>query len=258
MTWPGTARCGRWRASPARPTGGRARGSPRRAWPARRGSARRPGQTRAGGADGRAVAGRTTAAARPATRPTTTPTVRPTRVAARTGLRDGRGMATTLVDLDDDLAAGRRSRDERLANGGWPCRPLMEVEVSLFLRVRPRSPTRCLAALASQGPTGPGAPTPRAPPWREGSGRQSAPVALQRPSAPTDRAGRGSAPPLNIEQVDGDGFTVVRCRTVLRVTWRGSAPITIDDFQSIVDEATRRSPAPARGPVPAATSHRGA
>ena len=44
---------------------------------------------------------------------------------------------------------------------------------------------------------------------------------------------------LNIEQVDGEGFTIVPdAGRLLRVTWRGSAPISIDDFQSIVDEAT--------------------
>jgi hypothetical protein len=44
---------------------------------------------------------------------------------------------------------------------------------------------------------------------------------------------------LNIDQVDEDGFSVVPdSRGILRVSWRGSAPITIDDFQSIVDEAT--------------------
>ena len=44
---------------------------------------------------------------------------------------------------------------------------------------------------------------------------------------------------LSIEQIDGEGFAIVPAAGgSLRVTWRGSAPISIDDFQSIVDEAT--------------------
>lgn len=44
---------------------------------------------------------------------------------------------------------------------------------------------------------------------------------------------------VNIEQVDQQGFTVVpEAGRLLRVTWQGSAPIAIDDLQSIIDEAT--------------------
>ena len=59
---------------------------------------------------------------------------------------------------------------------------------------------------------------------------------------------------VSIEHLDEDGFTVVPdSGALLRVTWRGSAPITIDDFQAIVDEATLeptstgRQPRPGRG-----------
>ena len=59
---------------------------------------------------------------------------------------------------------------------------------------------------------------------------------------------------LNIEQVDEAGFTVVPgAGPLLRVTWQGSAPITIDDFQSIVDEATEE--VTSTGPQPRPGGH---
>jgi len=65
---------------------------------------------------------------------------------------------------------------------------------------------------------------------------------------------------VDIEQVDRDGFTILPdSGRLLRVTWRGSAPITLDDFQSIVDEATAeptstgRQPRPGGAPVPRVT-----
>jgi hypothetical protein len=66
---------------------------------------------------------------------------------------------------------------------------------------------------------------------------------------------------VNMDHVDQDGFTVVPgSGRQLRVTWQGSAPIAIDDLQSIVDEATAEhtstgpQPWPIRpGPVPKVT-----
>ena len=68
---------------------------------------------------------------------------------------------------------------------------------------------------------------------------------------------------VNLEQVDQDGFTVVPDSDhLMRIAWRGSAPITVDDFQSIVDEATVEpadtgpQPRPGRrAPPPKVTRH---
>ena len=44
---------------------------------------------------------------------------------------------------------------------------------------------------------------------------------------------------VNPEHVDHDGFAVVPdSGRLLRITWRASTAISVDDFQSIVDEAT--------------------
>ena len=56
---------------------------------------------------------------------------------------------------------------------------------------------------------------------------------------------------VSIEQVGEEGFTVVPdSGRLLRVTWQGSAPIAIDDLQSIVDEATAEHPSTGRQPWP--------
>lgn len=56
---------------------------------------------------------------------------------------------------------------------------------------------------------------------------------------------------VSIEQVAEGGFTVVPdSGRILRVTWQGSAPIAIDDLQSIVDEATAEHPSTGRQPWP--------
>ena len=56
---------------------------------------------------------------------------------------------------------------------------------------------------------------------------------------------------ISIEQVAEEGFTVVPdSGRLLRVTWQGSAPIAIDDLQSIVDEATAEHPSTGRQPWP--------
>jgi hypothetical protein len=65
---------------------------------------------------------------------------------------------------------------------------------------------------------------------------------------------------VSIDQVADEGFTVVpESGGLLRVTWQGSAPIAVDDLQSIIDEATAehpstgRQPWPGRAPVPTLT-----
>jgi hypothetical protein len=66
---------------------------------------------------------------------------------------------------------------------------------------------------------------------------------------------------VNPEHVDQDGFAVVPDSSrLLRITWRASTAISVDDFQSIVDEATVEpadtgpQPRPGRpAPVPKVT-----
>ena len=44
---------------------------------------------------------------------------------------------------------------------------------------------------------------------------------------------------VSVEQLDEHGFTVVPdSEHALRISWQASAAITLDDFQSIVDEVT--------------------
>ena len=56
---------------------------------------------------------------------------------------------------------------------------------------------------------------------------------------------------VDVGHVDADGFTVVPDGDrMLHITWRGSAQIAIDDFQSIVDEATEEPTSTGRQPRP--------
>ena len=62
---------------------------------------------------------------------------------------------------------------------------------------------------------------------------------------------------VNLEHLDQDGFVVVpESGRRLRISWRASAPITVEDFRAIIDEAavepasTGRQPRPGR-PAPA-------